>query len=193
MTPRIKRIRKVLSPPAVKGFKPYGPEVSDKKSEPVSMLYEEYEALRLCDYDGYNHHAASAIMEVSRPTFTRIYASARQKIAKAFVEGRQITIEGGKVYFDSNWFECAHCQALFNNPDTENPSGECPLCGNTKIQRVDTEEPHNRITPSECSDVCFCPSCGYITPHSLGKPCSNMECPECKHRMRRKGKKDDRQ
>ena len=72
----------------------------------INLLYEEYEALRLCDYSMENHNRASEIMEVSRPTFTRIYASARQKLASAFVEGRQIVIEGGKVYFDSDWHIC---------------------------------------------------------------------------------------
>jgi predicted DNA-binding protein (UPF0251 family) len=84
MSPRIKRIRKVLDLPAIKGFKPYGLESNNRKKESVTLLYEEYEAMRLCDFDMYNHHNASIIMNVSRPTFTRIYASARKKVAKAF-------------------------------------------------------------------------------------------------------------
>jgi hypothetical protein len=51
-------------------------------------------------------------MGVSRPTYIRIYASALQKIAKAFVEGRLIFIEGGKVYFDSDWYRCNTCECL---------------------------------------------------------------------------------
>jgi hypothetical protein len=30
----------------------------------------------------------------------------QEKISKAFVEGRQIEIEGGKVYVDSDWYQC---------------------------------------------------------------------------------------
>ena len=102
MSPRVKLIRKVLNPPLIAGFKPYGPESANHNQEPVFLLYEEYEALRLCDYDNYNHLNASVIMGISRPTFTRIYSSTRRKIAQAFVEGRQISIEGGNVYFDSD-------------------------------------------------------------------------------------------
>ena len=95
MSPRKKILRKILNPPIIKGFKPYGIGTERKNPGQVNLLYEEYEALRLSDYDGLKHHQASVIMGVSRPTFTRIYASALQKVAKAFVEGKQITIEGG--------------------------------------------------------------------------------------------------
>jgi len=91
-----------LNPPSIKGFKPYGLDSEGTAAEPVTVLFEEYEALRLSDYDSLNHHQASVMMGVSRPTFTRIYASALQKIAVAFVEGRQITIEGGKFILIAN-------------------------------------------------------------------------------------------
>lgn len=133
MSPRIKRSRKVLNPPLIKGFKPYGPLVGEKNTEPVYLLFEEYESLRLCDYDMINHLEASAVMGISRPTFTRIYASARQKIAKAFVEGRQITLEGGKVYYDSDWYHCNKCGCDFNNPDKETEVEHCPLCGSQSV------------------------------------------------------------
>ncbi len=119
MSPRNKRIRKVLNPPPMKGFKPYGPDIDIKKQQIITLLFEEYEAIRLCDYDACSHHKASETMGVSRPTFTRIYASARQKIAKAFAEGSQISIEGGKVYFDSDWHACSTCNCYFNNPEKE--------------------------------------------------------------------------
>ena len=119
MSPRIKRPRKILNPPVIKGFKPYGSDSANQNTEPVFLLFEEYEALRLCDYDMINHLPASEIMGISRPTFTRIYSAARQKIAKAFVEGRQISIEGGKVYYDSDWYNCNKCGCDFNNPEKE--------------------------------------------------------------------------
>ncbi len=148
MSPGIKRLRKVLNPPPVKGFKPYGPDLEKKKTEPVIMLFEEYEALRLCDYDMCNHHRASVIMNVSRPTFTRIYASARQKIAKAFVEGAQIAIEGGKVYFDSDWYHCNSCNCNFNNNNKEKKIDSCPLCGSNQTERFDDE--HGKASSGRC-------------------------------------------
>ena len=194
MSPRLKKIRKVLSPPPIKGFKPYG--VDAKKTgelEPIILLFEEYEALRLCDYDMYNHHQASVIMGVSRPTFTRIYASLRQKIAKAFVEGRQIAIEGGKVYFDSDWYHCKKCSCYFNNPQKEIEIVDCPLCGSNKIIPYNLE---NNAQPEDIScehkDICICPRCGYEIEHTLGKPCSNEVCPDCNSQMMRKGNSNKR-
>ena len=84
MSPRIKTLRKVLNPPVIKGFKPYGAASQKQNSGIVTMLYEEYEAIRLCDYDMLNHYQASVMMGVSRPTFTRIYAAALKKNSKSF-------------------------------------------------------------------------------------------------------------
>lgn len=133
MSPRIKTPRKMLNLPVIKGFKPYGPDLAEGNSEAVVLFFEEYEALRLCDYDRYNHQQASVRMGVSRPTFTRVYASALQKIAKGFVEGRPMAIEGGKVYFDSDWYSCTSCHCYFTNPDKENGITGCPLCGDGQI------------------------------------------------------------
>lgn len=141
MSPRIKTLRKVLNPPIIKGFKPYGPETGKQNAGLVILLFEEYEALRLCDYDKCNHYQASVMMGVSRPTFTRIYASALQKIAIAFVEGKQISIEGGKVYFDSDWYQCSGCGCNFNNPEREKAIEKCPLCGSNQIISFDFDNP----------------------------------------------------
>jgi len=185
MSPRLKLLRKVVNPPPIKGFKPYGPAVDAQKTEVVNLYFEEYEALRLCDYDMFNHAKASQLMGVSRPTFTRVYASARQKIAKAMVEGKQIAIEGGKVYFDSDWYHCKDCNCNFNNPAKDKEITHCPLCGSLKIDSCDLEKaPDNDKHQKE--DMCECPDCGYKKQHELGMPCSTETCPECQTPMRRK-------
>lgn len=153
MTPRIKILRKVLDPPIIKGFKPYGPETEQNK-EVVNLLYEEYEAIRLCDYNKLNHHEASLMMTVSRPTFTRIYASALQKIATAFVEGRPMAIEGGKVYFDSNWYHCKKCTCDFNNPEKNKPIEKCPLCGSKQVKEYSANNKYDGGSGEHCKDVC---------------------------------------
>lgn len=140
MSPRNKLLRKVINPPSVKGFKPYGPEVvADEEKNPVVLLFEEYETLRWCDYDGYTHEKASKMMGVSRPTFSRIYAEVRRKIAKAFVEGRKISIEGGKVYFDSEWYHCNACDCYFNHPERDHPLTKCALCGSSDFVNFDLD------------------------------------------------------
>lgn len=184
MSPNLKRPRKILSPPIVKGFRPYGPDLEVKTQEPVSILFEEYEALRLCDFDMLNHHQASEVMGVSRPTFTRIYSSVRQKIARAFVEGRQIAIEGGKVYFDTSWLNCNSCGCFFNNPGFENEIHHCPLCGSADI--ILTAQNHDFDSFAESGEnKCFCPSCGKSWPHFAGDPCNRRNCPDCNTTLRR--------
>jgi predicted DNA-binding protein (UPF0251 family) len=193
MSPRLKKLRKVLNPPPIKGFKPYGPDVEGAKVEPVLLHFEEYEALRLCDYDMYNHHQASVLMGVSRPTFTRIYASVRQKVAVAFAEGRQIVIDGGKVYFDSDWYKCNQCKCFFNNPQKEIDITNCPLCGGESIKgyEVDSEMPEGKEV-RQYVDLCICPRCGFEREHQFGRPCSQEVCPECQSPMRRKGRSNRR-
>ena len=185
MPPRIRRIRKIRDIPVIKGFKPYGQNTDIRNEEPVTLLYEEYESLRLCDYDMYIHHQASKIMNVSRPTYTRIYASARQKVAKAFVEGRQIVIEGGKVYFDSDWYHCGTCRCNFNNPEKEIAVVSCPLCNSRVVKEFDYKPTNESDVPKNRNDYCICPRCGYEQEHQYGMPCSEQICPECSHSMKR--------
>jgi predicted DNA-binding protein (UPF0251 family) len=187
MSPRIKILRKVSNPPVIKGFKPYGISSDKLNQEEVKLLYEEYEAIRLCDYDMLNHHQASVLMGVSRPTYTRIYASALQKIAKAFVEGRLISIEGGKVYFDSDWYRCNKCECYFNNPEREKPIENCPLCGSQDIDKFDYENYNENKSIKEFDDVCICPNCGFEQKHQFGEPCGKQICPRCHSVMKRNG------
>lgn len=187
MSPRKKVIRKVLNPPIIKGFKPYGLESGKQNLDPVNLLYEEYEALRLSDYNILNHHQASVMMGVSRPTYTRIYASALQKIAKAFVEGRQISIEGGKVYFDSDWYHCKKCSCYFNNPEKEKTVENCPLCGSQQVKEYDYDNSFENDADKRCEDICACPNCGFEQLHKIGVPCQHEVCPQCNIALRRKG------
>ena len=187
MSPRIKKTRKINELPIIKGFKPYGLESGKNKVEPVMLLYEEYEALRLCDYDMFHHHESSEIMNVSRPTFTRIYASARQKVAKAFVEGAQIVIEGGKVYFDSDWYHCETCGCYFNNPEMEKVVENCTLCGSQRVKKYDNDKLSEEEITKNCDDLCICPNCGFEQKHHIGMPCNMEICPQCNTLMRREG------
>lgn len=134
--PRPKSIRRISGVPAISGFKPYGLSEGLKRGESVFLLYEEYESLRLCDYEKYNQQDASSLMGVSRPTFTRIYMSAREKIALAMVEGRKIRIEGGKVVLDNEWMHCEACGCFFSKLDDMDVVSECALCGSREIASV---------------------------------------------------------
>lgn len=133
--PRRIRLRKVVAPPSFRGYKPYG--INGSSKETVELLYEEYEALKLADYDLMNHKEASEIMGVSRPTFARIYESARRKIARALVETKEIKTVFGNAWLDKNWYECIVCHARFTIPRTLKEH-KCPLCSTEKIELLNT-------------------------------------------------------
>ncbi len=134
MKGRPKTVRKIAFVPAVSGFKPYGNNVNDENHDSVFLLYEEYEALRLNDYEKHSQCESASIMGVSRPTFTRIYMRSREKIAKAFIEGRRIIVEGGKVELDGGWYICGRCKAIFSMEEGESV---CALCGSNEVNRYE--------------------------------------------------------
>ena len=88
---RQKKPRIIQGIPKVTVFKPQGVKI-DPHDE-VQLLLEEYESIRLCDYEDLFQEEAAERMGVSRPTLTRIYDRARKKVAKAFTEGKPIVIQ----------------------------------------------------------------------------------------------------
>jgi predicted DNA-binding protein (UPF0251 family) len=132
---RPKQLRKIVAPPGFRGFKPYGNR--QRKKEQVDLLYEEYEAIKLADYDLMNHEEASKLMGVSRPTFARIYESARRKIARALVETREIRSVFGNAQLDESWFICNGCHARFTIPPTIQ-NRTCPLCKSNSIHSINS-------------------------------------------------------
>ncbi len=127
--PRRKRNRRIQGPPLIKGMSVFG--VRGRKSNEVVLRIEEYETIRLLDYQNLTQEEAAVHMDISRPTLTRIYEEARNKVATAFVEGRDIIFRGGDIYFDENWFKCNECSASFNHYTKEKPV--CPLCKSSDV------------------------------------------------------------
>ena len=93
--PRPPRQRVVSSSPAVTVYKPAG--IPARDLEWVALGLDEFEAIRLIDGEGLDQDTVAERMEVSRPTVTRILASARAKIAQVRVGGQALMIEGGPV------------------------------------------------------------------------------------------------
>jgi len=169
----------MTNPPHFKGFRPIGlPE----ENNPVVLNFEEYEAIRLSDFELYGQVEAAQIMDVSRPTYARIYESARRKVAQAFVQGRTIVFEGGKVYFNSEWYSCNSCGCWFNHPSKELEVKNCALCGS-----IDIEQYSDDVLQSAIEDICICPKCGEELKHTPGIPCRQEICPKCSNIMVRKG------
>lgn len=79
--------------PGERCFGPHGKAKPPKAC--VCLSIDEFEAVRLADLEELTHAQAARLMKVSRPTFTRILASAHKKIADGFVNIKMINIEGG--------------------------------------------------------------------------------------------------
>ena len=107
---RPEKNRRICQPPLMKGFAPFG--ILLCKVESIKLTYEEYESIRLVNYGMLSQEKAAELMDVSRPTLTRIYNRALKTIAKAFVEGKSIEIEGGNYQFEEDWFRCKKCYKL---------------------------------------------------------------------------------
>ncbi|MBN1927026.1 MAG: DUF134 domain-containing protein [Prolixibacteraceae bacterium] len=131
--PRLRQLSRIQLPPRAKSFIPVG--YYRDPDYPVQLNYEEYEVFRLLDYEGLTQAEAALIMKVSRPTITRIYERARKKIAQAVTEARQLIIEGGRAFFDGDWFLCERCESHFNNPLNEVVEN-CPLCQGVYLQQI---------------------------------------------------------
>lgn len=81
-------------------FKPAG--IPARFLEEVVVTLDEFESVRLADFQGMQQAEAAQRMGVSRPTFGRIVNSARRKIADALVNGKALRIEGGPVLSDAD-------------------------------------------------------------------------------------------
>ncbi len=113
-------------------FIPKGINIS--KNDSTTLLSEEYEVIKLIDYENMNHQEAAKVLHISRPTVTRIYERARKKIAECLIELKTLKLEGGNSVYLENWFKCEICNSIFNIPDTNIFSKNCPVCSSNFVK-----------------------------------------------------------
>ncbi len=68
-----------------------------RELEEVFLRPDEWEAIRLKDFEGLDQSKCSEKMEVSQPTLHRILLSARKKIADAIINGKALKIEKKEI------------------------------------------------------------------------------------------------
>jgi len=131
---RPQKSRKLCNPPKMKGFTPFG--LLRCETEPISLKCEEYESIKLMNYDELNQDAAAEQMGISRPTFTRIYNQALKTITKAFVEGKSLLIEGGNYQYDKDWYKCKKCFKLIEGLENHNKCNDCKIFNNNELESL---------------------------------------------------------
>jgi predicted DNA-binding protein (UPF0251 family) len=141
--PRPRICRRVHCEPSIKYFKPRG--VPLPNLEVVSLTVDEFEAIRLKDFEGLEQEKAAERMNVSQPTFHRIVESARRKVADALTNGKAIRIEGGNYVAEYNRkFKCYACGHEWEEPHGTGRPDECPKCGSSNFHRAPEDRGYAR-------------------------------------------------
>jgi len=131
--PRPTKWRRVAFIPEVNYFKPA--RIPLRILEEVNLSVEEAEAIRLKDLEGLEQVSCAEKMYISRQTFQRVLASARQKIADALLNGKAIRIEGGNFEMLRRRFRCGegHEWDVPFEVMITNPPQACPSCNTLNI------------------------------------------------------------
>jgi len=132
--PRPLKCRRVSFLPGVTYFKPAG--IPLRALDEVLLSIEEAEAIRLKDLEGLEQEQCAGKMSISRPTFQRVLASGRQKIADALLNGKAIRIEGGSFAMALSQFKCmnGHEWEVPFETMINTPPRICPKCSTPSIE-----------------------------------------------------------
>lgn len=96
--------RRICAMPRCRQF---GPHPLDAADEELTMTVDEYECIRLMDFQHMTQAECAAQMQVARTTVQAIYEAARYKLAQCLVEGRRLFISGG--VYDICRERAGHC------------------------------------------------------------------------------------
>lgn len=92
--PRPRKCRFIQCKPDATYFKPRG--IPLVELDEVSLTLDEFEAIRLADYEQLYHANAAKTMNISRQTFGRILRSARRKVSECLIASKALRIEVNK-------------------------------------------------------------------------------------------------
>ena len=124
---RPKYCRKIGCEPGANYYRPEGIPSADL--EEIIITLDEFEALRLADFECFYQENCAEKMNISRQTFGRIIDSARKKIADALIHGKALRIEGGIVSLEENGeMICSACDHSTQCFKKNNEDHSCPRC-----------------------------------------------------------------
>lgn len=131
------KIKKIYSFPPYSQYKP--PRIPMNKLQQIIISLEEFEALKLVDYENQPQRKAALSMDVSQATLNRLLKSARNKIAKGLVNGYALILEGGKNVLPCRIFKCGSCSHQWS-PEEQGFPKKCPICGSEEVSRIHNED-----------------------------------------------------
>ena len=104
--PRPRKCRRVCCLPENTQFYPENKNDED----PIVLRVDEYETIRLIDFEGLSQEECSEYMDVARTTVQQIYADARKKVAQVLVLGKELKIQGGHYQLCHRKSCCCRCE-----------------------------------------------------------------------------------
>lgn len=91
---RPKKVRYIQKMPQTIQFSPRG---KPGRPDEVVLSLDQFEALKLTDYQGFSQTQGAVAMKISRPSFGRILRDARKKVADGLVNGKIIKFRMGDI------------------------------------------------------------------------------------------------
>lgn len=91
---RKNKVRYIQKMPKIAQFSPRG---KAGRPDEIELRVDQFEAIKLADFQGYNQSEGAQLMGLSRASFGRILREGRKIIANALVNGKIIRIRIGGV------------------------------------------------------------------------------------------------
>jgi len=122
--------------------------VEPGKIEEVVLSLVELECIRLNNICRYNQTKCAQMMGIHQSTFHRMLNSAREKVADALVNGKAISIKGGKYIMR----DIQGQDPPYGRGRGRGPIGKCicPKCGHTVEHKMG--QPCATMTCSKCGN-----------------------------------------
>ncbi|ADT89058.1 DUF134 domain-containing protein [Vibrio sp. Vb2880] len=92
--------RQICGTPAQSCFKPNGIPMS--QLDTITLQADEFEALRLVDYQGMQQQVAAVEMGVSRQTLANLVKAARRKVSDCLLHGKALVMSEASAAPEAN-------------------------------------------------------------------------------------------
>lgn len=107
--PRPQKKRRISKMPKILRFESIEKIKNLDDENAIILSLDEYEVIRLMDYNDLNQEETAMIMGVARTTVQAIYKEARKKLSLFLIEGKNLEIRGGEYDFSFGQDFCGHC------------------------------------------------------------------------------------